>query len=84
MFFGFFRTNNTFGQIEGQRQLHDFFTFDFRIVDRRKICGDDTNITGNLAEMIQHVVAISKETLAEGTSVMPYLAVDGVVVSGKE
>jgi len=30
------------------------------------------------------VVAISKETLSEGTSVMPYVAVDGVVVSGKE
>ena len=45
---------------------------------------NEVMITGNLAEMIQHVVAISKETLAEGTSVMPYLAVDGVVVSGKE
>ena len=45
---------------------------------------NEVMITGNLADMIKNVVAISKETLTEGTSVMPYLAVDGVVVSGKE
>ncbi|MBE5950397.1 MAG: TldD/PmbA family protein [Lachnospiraceae bacterium] len=45
---------------------------------------NEVMITGNLADMIQNVVAISKETLSEGTSVMPYVAVDGVVVSGKE
>lgn len=40
-------------------------------------------ITGNLADMLNHVVAISRETVADGGSVMPYIAVDGVVVSGK-
>lgn len=45
---------------------------------------NEVMITGNLADMIKNVVAISKETLSEGTCVMPYVAVDGMVVSGKE
>ena len=44
---------------------------------------NEVMITGNLAEMLQNVVAISKETVEDGTCVVPYIAVDGVVVSGK-
>lgn len=41
-------------------------------------------ISGNLADMLKNVVNISKETVSDGTSVLPYMAVNGVVVSGKE
>lgn len=43
----------------------------------------ETMINGNLADMLNHVVAISKETVCNGASVLPYLAVDGIVVSSK-
>ena len=44
---------------------------------------NETMINGNLAELINHVVSISKETVADGTCVLPYLAVGGIVISGK-
>lgn len=44
---------------------------------------NEVMITGNLAEMLKNVVAVSKETVEDGTCVVPYIAVDGVVVSGK-
>lgn len=44
---------------------------------------NEVMISGNLAEMLNHVVAISKETITDGNSILPYLAIDGVVVSGK-
>lgn len=44
---------------------------------------NEVMISGNLAEMLNNVVAISKETITDGSSILPYLAVDGVVVSGK-
>ena len=43
----------------------------------------ETMISGNLAEMLRRVRAISKETVAEGMTVLPYLAFDGITVSGK-
>jgi len=69
----------TNGEISGVAK-NSFLIEDGKITD----AVNEVMITGNLADMIQNVVAISKETLAEGTSVMPYLAVNGVVVSGKE
>ncbi len=33
--------------------------------------------------MLRRVRAISKETVAEGMTVLPYLAFDGITVSGK-
>lgn len=45
---------------------------------------NEVMITGNLAEMLKNVVAVSKETLIDGTGVTPYIAVNGVVISGKE
>lgn len=43
----------------------------------------ETMINGNLAEMLQNVVAVSKETVADGSFVLPYVAVDKIVISGK-
>jgi len=43
----------------------------------------ETMINGNLADLLNNLVAISKETVTDGTSVMPYMAFDKVVVSGK-
>lgn len=43
----------------------------------------ETMINGNLAEMLQNVVAVSKETIADGNCVLPYVAVDKIVISGK-
>lgn len=43
----------------------------------------ETMISGNLADMLQNVVAISRERVADGYSVLPYAAFDGITVSGK-
>lgn len=43
----------------------------------------ETMISGNLADLLNSLVAISKETVADGTSVLPYMAFDNVVISGK-
>lgn len=43
----------------------------------------ETMINGNLGEMLQHVRGISKETDDSGLFSLPYLAVDGIVISGK-
>ena len=40
-------------------------------------------INGNLAELLNNLVAISRETTADGTTVLPYMAFDKVVISGK-
>ncbi len=43
----------------------------------------ETMISGNLAEMLNNLIAISKETLVDGGVVAPYMAFGGVTVSGK-
>lgn len=43
----------------------------------------ETMISGNLAEMLNNLVDISKETLVDGSVVAPYMAFDGITVSGK-
>lgn len=43
----------------------------------------ETMINGNLAELLNNLVAISQETIADGTTVLPYMAFDKVVISGK-
>ena len=43
----------------------------------------ETMISGNLAEMLLHLRGISKEQVCDGSSVMPYVAFDGITVSGK-
>lgn len=43
----------------------------------------ETMISGNIASMLKCVYGISKETVCDGSSVLPYAAFDGVTVSGK-
>jgi PmbA protein len=40
-------------------------------------------INGNLAEMLLNLVGVSKEVVANGWDVLPYMAFDGIVVTGK-
>ncbi|MGN0507392.1 MAG: TldD/PmbA family protein [Lachnospiraceae bacterium] len=68
----------TNGEISGVAK-NSFLIEDGKITD----AVTEVMVTGNLADMLNHVVAVSKETVADGGSVLPYLAVDGVVVSGK-
>ena len=43
----------------------------------------ETMISGNLADMLLHRRAISSEQVADGMSVLPYMAFDGITISGK-
>jgi len=43
----------------------------------------ETMINGNLATMLMNLVDISKEVVCDGNGVLPYMAFDGIVVSGK-
>lgn len=43
----------------------------------------ETMINGNLADLLKNVIAISSETVCDGSSVLPYIAFDGVTISGK-
>lgn len=43
----------------------------------------ETMISGNLADMLNNLVSISKETLVNGSVVAPYMAFDGITISGK-
>ena len=40
-------------------------------------------INGNLEKVFQNVTSVSKEVSMDGASVMPYLATEGIVISGK-
>ncbi len=42
----------------------------------------ETMISGNLADMLMHVTAISKERFADGCTLLPYVACEGITVSG--
>ena len=55
------------------------------LIENGKICRavTETMINGNLAGMLQRVRGISKETDDSGVFSLPYLAVDGIVISGK-
>lgn len=43
----------------------------------------ETMISGNLADMLNNVIDISKETAMDGSTVFPWVAFDGITVSGK-
>lgn len=43
----------------------------------------ETMISGNLAGMLEKMRGISRETVKDGNSVLPWLAVDGITISGK-
>ncbi len=55
------------------------------LIEDGKVTGavSETMINGNLADMLNNLVAISKETVADGSSVLPYMAFGGFTVSGK-
>lgn len=48
-----------------------------------KGAASETMISGNLAAMLNSLVDISSETVADGISVVPYAAFDGITISGK-
>lgn len=43
----------------------------------------ETMINGNLGDMLKNVKAISKEVVCDGSMVIPYVAVNGIVISSK-
>ncbi len=43
----------------------------------------ETMVNGNLGEAFRHIRGISKELVCDGGSVVPYIAVEGIVISGK-
>lgn len=43
----------------------------------------ETMVNGNLGNAFQNIRGISKELLLDGTSALPYIAIDGIVISGK-
>ncbi len=44
----------------------------------------ETMISGNLADMLQNLRAVSREVMEDGAMSVPYMAFDGVTVSGKD
>ncbi|WP_026653455.1 TldD/PmbA family protein [Butyrivibrio proteoclasticus] len=48
-----------------------------------KYAVSETMVNGNLGEIVKNIRAISKEQVCDGYVVVPYIAVDGVVISGK-
>ena len=56
----------------------------FRIRDGKLVGAvSETMISGNLSDLMQNIVGISSETVCDGSSVMPWVAASGVVISGK-
>ncbi len=55
------------------------------LIENGRIMGPVTEamINGNIATMLMNLVDISKEVLLDGCDVIPYMAFDGIVVSGK-
>lgn len=43
----------------------------------------ETMISGNLVEMFKNIAGISFETVCDGLTVLPYILVDGITISGR-
>ncbi|MCR5808573.1 MAG: TldD/PmbA family protein [Clostridiales bacterium] len=43
----------------------------------------ETMISGNMAAMLKNLRAISKEQVADGSTVLPFMAFDGITISGQ-
>jgi len=43
----------------------------------------ETMVSGNIFAMLNNIIAISSDTIADGSSVLPYMAFGGVTISGK-
>ncbi len=54
-------------------------------VENGKIVGavTETMINGNLENVFKNVIAVSREQVCDGASVLPWLACGGIVISGK-
>ncbi len=54
-------------------------------VENGKIAGavTETMINGNLEAVFKNVIAVSKEQVCDGSSVLPWMACSGIVISGK-
>ncbi len=68
----------TSGEFSGVAK-NSFLIEDGKITD----AVSETMISGNLAQMLMNVADISKETVADGGSILPYIAFDKIVISGK-
>ena len=55
------------------------------LIEKGKIKGavTETMVNGNLGSAFRNIRGISREVLCDGETVVPYIAVDGIVVSGK-
>ena len=55
------------------------------LIEKGKIRGavTETMVNGNLGEAFKNIRGISRELLCDGSTVVPYIAVDGIVISGK-
>jgi len=55
------------------------------LIEKGKIKGavTETMVNGNLGEVFGRIRGISKEVRCDGGSVVPYIAMDGIVISGK-
>ena len=55
------------------------------LIEGGKVTGavTETMVNGNLGEAFRRIRGISREVLCNGGCVMPYIAVDGIVISGK-
>ncbi len=54
-------------------------------IENGRIAGavSETMINGNLGDMFSSVFGVSRESVADGETVLPWLGVDGIVISGK-
>lgn len=56
----------------------------FLIEDGKITCAlAETMINGNFADLVKNLYGVSSETVADGSSVLPYAAFSGVTISGK-
>ena len=55
------------------------------LIENGRITGalSETMISGNIADMLKHGRAVSRATMDDGVVSVPYMAFDGVTISGK-
>ncbi len=55
------------------------------LIENGKIKGavTETMVNGNLGDAFKNIRGITKEVLCDGSSVIPYIAIDNIVISGK-
>ena len=55
------------------------------LIENGKIKGavTETMINGNLGDAVKNIRGLTKDVLCDGSNVVPYIAIDGIVISGK-